>query len=49
MASRDFSPIRQFLQRGRRDILTAHLGARREICALHGQERDPEYEEAAQA
>jgi len=49
MARRDLSAIRHILQRRRRDILTAHLGARRELTALQGQERDPEYEEAAQA
>jgi len=48
MAKRDLSSIRHLLQRRRRDILTAHLGVRRELSALQDQERDPEYEEGAQ-
>lgn len=41
--------IRQLLQRRRRAILETSRGARRELGALKGQERDPEYEENAQA
>jgi DnaK suppressor protein len=41
--------IRQLLQRRRRAILEMTRGARRELGALKGQERDPEYEENAQA
>ena len=49
MARRDLSSIRQLLQRRRRDLLAAHLGAHRELKALKEQERDPEYEEGAQS
>ena len=44
-----YEHVRHILQRRRRDLLSAHLGARRELDALQGQERDPEYEEGAQA
>jgi DnaK suppressor protein len=45
----DLLKIRELLQRRRRDILHASLGAQRELTALKDQERDPEYEENAQA
>ena len=45
----DLNRIREILQRRRRDILGASLGAQRELSALKDQERDPEYEENAQA
>src|SRR5687768_18612823 len=45
----DFLKIRELLQRRRRDILQASQGAQRELTALKNQERDPEYEENAQA
>ncbi|MBN1209456.1 MAG: TraR/DksA family transcriptional regulator [Myxococcaceae bacterium] len=41
--------IRELLQRRRREILSANLGAHRELTSLKDQERDPEYEENAQA
>ena len=41
--------IRELLQRRRREILSASEGAHRELAALKAQERDPEYEENAQA
>jgi DnaK suppressor protein len=41
--------IRELLQKRRRSILEANLGARRELKALKNQERDPEYEENAQS
>lgn len=41
--------IRQLLQRRRRAILETSRGTRRELGALKGQERDPEYEENAQS
>ena len=41
--------IRELLQRRRREILSANAGAHRELSALKDQERDPEYEENAQA
>ena len=41
--------IRDLLQRRRRDILSASMGAQRELTALKDQDRDPEYEENAQA
>ncbi len=41
--------IRELLQRRRRDILNANEGAQRELTALKNQDRDPEYEENAQA
>jgi DnaK suppressor protein len=45
----DLLRIRELLQRRRRDILTANLGTQRELHALQNQDRDPEYEENAQA
>ena len=45
----DLLKIRELLQRRRRDILLANQGAQRELSALKDQERDPEYEENAQA
>jgi DnaK suppressor protein len=45
----DLLRIREILQRRRRDILTANLGTQRELHALQNQDRDPEYEENAQA
>ena len=41
--------IWQLLQRRRRAVLETSRGARRELGALKGQERDPEYEENAQS
>ncbi|ATB26741.1 TraR/DksA family transcriptional regulator [Melittangium boletus] len=41
--------IRNLLQRRRRAILSANEGTHRELSALKDQERDPEYEEQAQA
>jgi len=41
--------IRDLLQRRRRDILSASMGTQRELSALKDQDRDPEYEENAQA
>ena len=40
--------IRELLQRRRRDIIQASMGAQRELTALKDQDRDPEYEENAQ-
>jgi DnaK suppressor protein len=45
----DLIKIRELLQRRRRDILHANMGAHRELTALKDQERDPEYEENAQS
>jgi DnaK suppressor protein len=45
----DLNKIREILQKRRRDILSAADGANRELSALKDQERDPEYEENAQA
>ena len=45
----DLLRIRDILQRRRRDILTANMGTQRELHALQNQDRDPEYEENAQA
>jgi len=45
----DYLKIREILQRRRRDILHANLGAHRELTALKNSDRDPEYEENAQA
>lgn len=45
----DLMRIREILQRRRREILSANEGADRELKALKDQERDPEYEENAQA
>jgi DnaK suppressor protein len=45
----DLLKIRELLQRRRRDILHASQGAQRELTALKDQDRDPEYEENAQA
>ncbi len=47
--SQNYLKIRDLLQRRRRDILSASMGAQRELMALKDQERDPEYEENAQA
>ena len=47
--SDELTNIRSLLQRRRRDILSANEGAHRELRALKDQERDPEYEEQAQA
>jgi DnaK suppressor protein len=47
--SSDMNRIRELLQRRRREILSAHKGAHRELSALQNQERDPEYEENAQS
>ena len=45
----DLVKIRELLQRRRRDIINASQGAQRELSALKDQDRDPEYEENAQA
>lgn len=45
----DLLKIRELLQRRRRDILSANQATNRELRALQNQERDPEYEENAQA
>lgn len=45
----ELQDIRQLLHRRRRELLTAHQGAHQELHALKNQERDPEYEEAAQS
>jgi DnaK suppressor protein len=45
----ELQKIRELLQRRRREILSANDGAHRELSALKNQERDPEYEENAQA
>ncbi len=47
--TQDLNRIREILQRRRREILSANEGAHRELTALKNQERDPEYEENAQA
>jgi DnaK suppressor protein len=47
--TQNFLRIRELLQRRRRDILNASQGAQRELMALKNQDRDPEYEENAQA
>jgi DnaK suppressor protein len=47
--SQELQKIRELLQRRRRDILSANAAAHRELQALKGQERDPEYEESAQS
>ena len=44
----DYLKIRDLLQRRRRDIIHATMGAHRELTALKDSERDPEYEENAQ-
>ncbi|HLL02799.1 MAG TPA: TraR/DksA C4-type zinc finger protein [Myxococcaceae bacterium] len=44
----DYLKIRDLLQRRRRDIIHATLGAHRELTSLKDSERDPEYEENAQ-
>lgn len=44
----DYLKIRDLLQRRRRDIIQATLGAHRELTSLKDSERDPEYEENAQ-
>ncbi len=45
----DFLKIRELLQRRRREILHANMGAHRELASLKESDRDPEYEENAQA
>jgi len=45
----ELTNIRNLLQKRRRSILTATEGTHRELAALKDQERDPEYEEQAQA
>jgi DnaK suppressor protein len=45
----DLLNIRNLLQKRRRSILNATEGTHRELRALKDQERDPEYEEQAQA
>ncbi len=45
----DMRRIRELLQKRRRGILEAASGARRELKSLKNQERDPEFEENAQA
>lgn len=45
----DLLKIRGLLQERRRSTEAAQAGARRELAALKDQERDPEYEEQAQA
>jgi len=45
----DLIRIRELLQRRRREILSASAGAHRELTALKDADRDPEYEENAQA
>ena len=51
MANRDqeIRMIREALQRRRRDLLQANEATRDELAALKASERDPEYEESAQA
>lgn len=44
----DFKKLREILQRRRRDLLVTALGHSRELHGLRNQERDPEFEEAAQ-
>ncbi|MGA9525451.1 MAG: TraR/DksA family transcriptional regulator [Myxococcaceae bacterium] len=41
--------IREALQKRRRDLLSAYEATREELAALKAAERDPEYEESAQA
>jgi DnaK suppressor protein len=45
----DLIRIRELLQRRRREIISASAGAHRELTALKDSDRDPEYEENAQA
>jgi DnaK suppressor protein len=45
----DIVKIHQLLQRPRRQIVQANLGARSELGSLKRQDRDPENEENAQA
>jgi len=45
----DLLKIRQLLQRRWRDILAASGAVRQELRSLNTQDRDPEYEENAQA
>jgi len=45
----DLRRIRELLQKRRRGILDATSGANRELKSLKNQERDPEFEENAQA
>ncbi|RKH11547.1 TraR/DksA family transcriptional regulator [Corallococcus sp. CA053C] len=45
----DLLMIRELLQKRRKTTEDAQAGARRELAALKDQERDPEYEEQAQA
>ena len=45
----DVRKLREILQKRRRTLLETALGARRELKALKNQERDPEFEENAQA
>jgi DnaK suppressor protein len=47
--SNDLRKLRQLLHRRRRDILHVHMGTNNELQALKAQERDPEFEENAQA
>jgi DnaK suppressor protein len=46
--SNDIRTLRELLHRKRRDILQVSKGTHDELQALKGQERDPEFEEAAQ-
>jgi DnaK suppressor protein len=41
--------IREALQKRRRELVTSNEATRSELAALKGAERDPEYEEGAQA
>ncbi len=45
----DLKKLREMLQKRRRELLEAALGAHRELGALKNQEKDPEFEENAQA
>ncbi len=45
----DLDNLRVMLQRRRREIIETAAATHRELDALKGQERDPEYEEGAQA
>lgn len=45
----DLNHLRDILQKRRRGILEASLGANKELHALKDQERDPELEENAQS
>ncbi|MCY1042736.1 TraR/DksA C4-type zinc finger protein [Corallococcus sp. bb12-1] len=47
--AKDLLGIRELLQKRRKTTEEAQAGARRELMALKDQERDPEYEEQAQA